>query len=127
MAVVETIDLKKHFDEVKAVDGVDLSIREGEFLVILGPSGCGKTTLMRMIAGLERPTAGDVLIGNQVVTELPPPGKGDRNGLPELRSIPAYDGFRQHRLPAQSQVGAQDGGNRKRGVRSRAIGDRESY
>ena len=72
MAVVETIDLKKHFDEVKAVDGVDLSIREGEFLVILGPSGCGKTTLMRMIAGLERPTAGDVLIGNQVVTELPP-------------------------------------------------------
>ena len=72
MAVVETRGLKKHFGEVKAVDGVDLSIQKGEFLVILGPSGCGKTTLMRMIAGLERPTAGDVIIGDQVVNELPP-------------------------------------------------------
>lgn len=72
MAVVETRGLKKYFGAVKAVDGIDLSIQKGEFLVILGPSGCGKTTLMRMIAGLERPTAGDVIIGDQVVTELPP-------------------------------------------------------
>jgi multiple sugar transport system ATP-binding protein len=72
MAVVETRGLKKLFGHVKAVDGVDLSIQKGEFLVILGPSGCGKTTLMRMIAGLERPSAGQVLIGNQVVNELPP-------------------------------------------------------
>lgn len=72
MAVVETRDIKKHFDEVRAVDGVDLSVKEGEFLVLLGPSGCGKTTLLRMIAGLEKPTEGDVLIGGQVVTELPP-------------------------------------------------------
>lgn len=72
MAVVETRGLKKYFGDVQAVDGVDLSIQKGEFLVILGPSGCGKTTLMRMIAGLERPTAGDVIIGDQVVNELPP-------------------------------------------------------
>ena len=74
MAVVETRGIKKYFDngEVKAVDGVDLTIQEGELLVILGPSGCGKTTLMRTIAGLETPTAGDVYIGNQVVTDLPP-------------------------------------------------------
>lgn len=72
MAVVETRGIKKHFDEVRAVDGVDLSVREGEFLVLLGPSGCGKTTLLRMIAGLEQPTAGDVLIGGQTVTDLPP-------------------------------------------------------
>lgn len=76
MATIETRGLKKHFDEVKAVDGVSLSIREGEFLVILGPSGCGKTTLMRMIAGLEKPTAGDVVIGGQVVTGLPPRDRG---------------------------------------------------
>ncbi len=72
MAVVETRDIKKHFDEVRAVDGVNLSVKEGEFLVLLGPSGCGKTTLLRMIAGLEKPTEGDVLIGGQVVTDLPP-------------------------------------------------------
>jgi multiple sugar transport system ATP-binding protein len=72
MATVETINLKKHFGSVKAVDGVDLAIHEGEFFVILGPSGCGKTTLMRMIAGLETPTEGDVLIANERVTELPP-------------------------------------------------------
>jgi multiple sugar transport system ATP-binding protein len=72
MAVVETKGLRKHFGQVKAVDGVDLAINEGELLVILGPSGCGKTTLMRMIAGLETPTAGDIVIANQVVTQRPP-------------------------------------------------------
>ncbi|MFQ5613912.1 MAG: ABC transporter ATP-binding protein [Anaerolineae bacterium] len=72
MAVVEIKGIKKYFGEVQAVDGVDLSIRKGEFLVILGPSGCGKTTLMRMIAGLEQPTAGEVMIGDQVVNNLPP-------------------------------------------------------
>lgn len=72
MAVIETRELYKHFDGVKAVNGIDLSIKEGELMVILGPSGCGKTTLMRMIAGLEKPTSGDVLIGGDVVTDLPP-------------------------------------------------------
>jgi len=72
MATVETRGITKHFGEVRAVDGVDLATREGEFLVLLGPSGCGKTTLLRMIAGLERQTAGDVLIGGQTVNDLPP-------------------------------------------------------
>lgn len=56
MAQVEVKGVKKCFGEVRALDGVDLSIQEGEFLVLLGPSGSGKTTLMRIIAGLERPT-----------------------------------------------------------------------
>jgi multiple sugar transport system ATP-binding protein len=72
MAVIETKDLSKHFGEVIAVDGIDLSINEGELMVILGPSGCGKTTLMRMIAGLEKPTGGDVMIGGEIATDLPP-------------------------------------------------------
>ena len=72
MAQVGTRGLKKYFGDVRAVDGVDLTTREGEFLVLLGPSGCGKTTLLRMIAGLERPSAGEVLIDDQVVNELPP-------------------------------------------------------
>src|SRR5262245_16131829 len=62
MATVTTRQLTKRFNETQAaVDGIDLSVKEGEFLVLLGPSGCGKTTLLRMIAGLEFPTSGDVL------------------------------------------------------------------
>ena len=72
MAIVETRRITKLFDEVRAVDGIDLIAKEGEFLVLLGPSGCGKTTLMRMIAGLERPTSGDIVIDGNVVNDLPP-------------------------------------------------------
>jgi multiple sugar transport system ATP-binding protein len=74
MAVVEVRGLSKHFDggQVHAIDGVDLTAEDGEYLVLLGPSGCGKTTLLRTIAGLEEPTGGDVLIDGQVVTGLPP-------------------------------------------------------
>jgi multiple sugar transport system ATP-binding protein len=73
---VETQGIKKHFGDVKAVDGVDILSSEEEFLVLLGPSGCGKTTLLRMIAGLEEPTVGKILIGGQVVTHLPPRARG---------------------------------------------------
>jgi multiple sugar transport system ATP-binding protein len=72
MATVETRALRKEFTGHTAVDGVDLAINEGEFLVLLGPSGCGKTTLLRMIAGLEIQTSGDILIGGRLVNELPP-------------------------------------------------------
>jgi multiple sugar transport system ATP-binding protein len=72
MAIVETRSIRKKFADSIAVDGVDLATREGEFLVLLGPSGCGKTTLLRMIAGLERQSSGDVLIGGKLVNELPP-------------------------------------------------------
>lgn len=72
MAIVETRELRKVFGGHTAVDGIDLATNEGEYLVLLGPSGCGKTTLLRLIAGLEQPTEGDVLIGGNVVTALPP-------------------------------------------------------
>jgi multiple sugar transport system ATP-binding protein len=72
MAIVETRRVTKLFDEVRAVDSIDLVAKEGEFLVLLGPSGCGKTTLMRLIAGLERPTSGDIVIDGNIVTGLPP-------------------------------------------------------
>ena len=73
---LEVRGLKKHYrahgDHIRAVDGVDISTREGEYLVLLGPSGCGKTTLLRTIAGLEEATEGEVLIGGNVVNGLPP-------------------------------------------------------
>ena len=72
MATVETRQIRKAFEGHTAVDGVDLEIKEGEFLVLLGPSGCGKTTLLRMIAGLEKQTSGNIVIGGKVVDDLPP-------------------------------------------------------
>jgi multiple sugar transport system ATP-binding protein len=72
MAIVETRQIKKRFGDQLAVAGVDLATKEGEFLVLLGPSGCGKTTLLRMIAGLEKQTSGDILIGGNLVNDLPP-------------------------------------------------------
>src|SRR5690348_10007887 len=72
MSTVETRSLTKLFGDIRAVNGIDLKAEEGEFLVLLGPSGCGKTTLMRMIAGLEEPSSGTVLIGSRDVTALPP-------------------------------------------------------
>jgi ABC-type sugar transport system ATPase subunit len=92
MAAVETRGLKKYFGKVRAVDGVDLEVRDKEFLVLLGPSGCGKTTLMRIIAGLEPPTAGEVLIGGQVVNDLPR-GRAHRYGLPKLCALSPQDGL----------------------------------
>lgn len=72
MSVLELRALKKHYGRIKAVDGVDLTLHEGELLAILGPSGSGKSTLMRLVAGLESPTAGDILIDDQSVLGIAP-------------------------------------------------------
>jgi putative spermidine/putrescine transport system ATP-binding protein len=64
--------LTRTFGEVRAVAGVDLDIYEGEFLTLLGPSGSGKTTVLRMIAGFEKPDAGVILLGSRDVAQLPP-------------------------------------------------------
>jgi multiple sugar transport system ATP-binding protein len=73
MAVVETRKITKEFEGgVSVVRDIDIKTADGEFLVLLGPSGCGKTTLLRMIGGLEQPTSGQILIGEQVVNHLPP-------------------------------------------------------
>jgi multiple sugar transport system ATP-binding protein len=72
MAKVLMEKLNKHFGEVKAVRDFDLEIPDKEFMVLVGPSGCGKTTTLRMVAGLEDITSGDILIDDKVVNNLPP-------------------------------------------------------
>jgi len=72
MASVEIRDVRKAFGATNVIHGVNISIRDGEFVVLVGPSGCGKSTLLRMIAGLENITAGEIRIGERVVNNLPP-------------------------------------------------------
>lgn len=67
MAKVKLISVTKKFGNVTAVDDLTLEIKDGEFFVLLGPSGCGKTTTLRVIAGLEEPTAGEIYIGDTLV------------------------------------------------------------
>src|ERR687895_2706359 len=72
MAEIRLERVTKLFKDVRAVDDVDLTVGDGEFMVLLGPSGCGKTTLLRSIAGLEQIDTGRVRIGERDVTDLPP-------------------------------------------------------
>jgi spermidine/putrescine transport system ATP-binding protein len=70
--VLELRALAKHFSSHRAVDGISLSIARGEFFSLVGPSGCGKTTTLRLIAGFEELTSGDVLLGGKSLAALPP-------------------------------------------------------
>src|SRR5258708_7355704 len=72
MAQVTLRKVIKKYDEVPAVRGVDLDIADKEFIVFVCPSGCGKSTTLRMIAGLEEITAGDIAIGGDIVNDVPP-------------------------------------------------------
>src|SRR5438128_588634 len=72
MAGVTLCNLTKTFKNVMAVNNVNLEIRDKEFLVLVGPSGCGKTTALRMVAGLEEATSGEIFIGERLVNDVSP-------------------------------------------------------
>ncbi|WP_117233860.1 ABC transporter ATP-binding protein [Vibrio maerlii] len=76
MASIQLKNIIKNYDETKVVKGIDLEINDGEFVVLVGPSGCGKSTTLRMIAGLEQATSGEIVIGDRVVNDIEPQ---DRN------------------------------------------------
>ena len=76
MARIELCNLEKSFGAVKAVKNLSFTIEDGEFVVFVGPSGCGKTTTLRMIAGFEDPTAGEIRIDGRVVNDLEPRDRG---------------------------------------------------
>jgi sn-glycerol 3-phosphate transport system ATP-binding protein len=113
MATVEFREVSKRFDDVVAVDALSLSIADGEFMVLVGPSGCGKTTALRMVAGLESATSGEIVIGGQVVND-DSPGRRDiamvfqNYALYPHMSVERNIGFglRQRRMP-RSQINAR--------------------
>ena len=107
MAKIEFRELTKVFDGgVRAVDGVDLEIADGEFVVLVGPSGSGKTTVLRIAAGLDEATTGEVLIGDEVVNDVAPM---DRNIAMVFQSYALYPhmtvfenmafGLKLHKVP----------------------------
>src|SRR5205814_5875756 len=73
---VELVAVTKRYGATVAVDAIDLRIPAGSYCCLLGPSGCGKTTTLRMVAGHESVTAGDIRLGDEVITDLPPARRG---------------------------------------------------
>ena len=76
MAEVILKEVKKDFGKSTVINDVSLKINEGDFCVIVGPSGCGKSTLLRIIAGLETPTSGSIIINSKEVTKVDPANRG---------------------------------------------------
>ena len=108
MAEISLEKLSKVFpDGTTAVADLDLVIADGEFVVLVGPSGCGKTTALRMVAGLEEPTSGEIRIGGRSGDQRPAEESRHRHGLSGLRPIPADDGVRQHGIRAQAAKDAE--------------------
>src|SRR5215470_14531350 len=138
MARVLIRNLNKFYDDFHAVKDVNLEIRDKEFVVLVGPSGCGKTTTLRMVAGLESISSGQVLIGDTVVNELPPMDRDIAMVFQNYALYPhmsVYDnmafGLKMRKFDSAEIVGIQDylkrkprqlsGGQRQRVALGRAI------
>lgn len=103
MAIVETQALTKRFESGNAVNSIDLTVHEAEFLVLLGPSGSGKTTLLRMIAGLEQPTSGEILLDGKAITNLPPRARNMAMVFQSYALYPHLSVFNNIAFPLQTQ------------------------
>ena len=106
MASVELRGLTKKYGPQAVVDNISMTIEHGTLVCLLGPSGCGKTTTLRLIAGFVEPTAGEILVGDRVVSS-PQKTRAARaaqhvDDLPELCAVAAHDGGREHRLRAEA-------------------------
>ena len=112
--ILQLRNIVKSFGSLNAVDGVSLDIEEGELFTIVGPSGSGKTTLIRMLVGMDKPTAGDILLR----------GKADqrraRQQAPDLHGVPVSGAFSAHERRRERRVFGQVQGHRKKERRERA-------
>ena len=128
MAEITLDKVTKRFpDGTEAVKDLDLEIADGEFLILVGPSGCGKSTALRMIAGLEDISDGELQDRRHGGQRHGAEGPRHRDGLPELRALPAHDGAREHGLPAED---GEDGSGRRstrRSTRPRKILDLDDH
>ena len=103
MAEIGVQSLHKSFGDFVAVKDSNFTVEDGEFFCLLGPSGCGKTTTLRMIAGLELPTAGRILLAGEDVTLKRASRTRRRFRIPALRALSAHECAAKHRLSAWSR------------------------
>ena len=95
MAYLELQNLHRDFGTVKALDGIEIELGEGEFLSLLGPSGCGKTTALRLVAGFDRPDAGPDRRRRQGRHERRAQQARHGDGLPGVLALPEHDRARR--------------------------------
>ena len=119
MAEVNLRKIFKKYDEVEAVRGIDLDIADHEFVVLVGPSGCGKSTTLRMIAGLEDITGGEILIGGDVVNDVPPKDRDIAMVFQNYALYPHMTVFENMSFGLQAQA-LSEGGDQAAGRRGRA-------
>ncbi|OYR57793.1 ABC transporter ATP-binding protein [Halorubrum halodurans] len=91
MARVKLTDVTKRYDDVTAVDDMNLDLKDGEFICLVGPSGCGKSTTLETVAGLTKPTSGTITIGDREVTNLPPKDRGIAMVFQNIALFPHMD------------------------------------
>ncbi|KAB0679996.1 ABC transporter ATP-binding protein [Aureimonas leprariae] len=100
--------VRKSYDALEVIKGVDLHVRDGEFVVFVGPSGCGKSTLLRMIAGLEDITAGEIAIDGRKVNDLPPVKRGIAMVFQSYALYPHMSVFENIAFPLRVEKMAED-------------------
>ena len=117
MAEVEFRDVTRRYPgDVVALNGLNLTVADGEFLILVGPSGCGKSTALRLLAGLDKPTSGEIRIGGTVVNRPGSRRARHRDGVPELCALSAHVGVPQ---PGVRPAAAQDTTSRDRATGAR--------
>src|SRR3990172_9338449 len=103
MATIVLHDLGKYFGGVRAVDDVNLTIANGEFVALLGPSGCGKTTTLLMLAGIYKPTRGEIRFDGVAVNDLPPQDRNIGMVFQSYALYPHMTGFENISFPLRPQ------------------------
>jgi multiple sugar transport system ATP-binding protein len=104
MAEVQLTNISKRFDGVNAVDGLNLTIKDGELVVLLGPTGAGKTTTLRLIAGLEKPEEGSIFIDHKEVTDTPPAKRDIAMVFQEYSLYPHFSVYDNMAFPLRSPM-----------------------
>ncbi len=112
---IRLVDVTKTFGASNAVENINLTIPHGSYCCLLGPSGCGKTTILRMIAGHETPTSGEIFIGGDMVVGKPPVERGTAMMFQSYALFPHLSRARQRRLLSEDARRAEGGASRESG------------